>query len=121
MAENLFLVLTNPIEGEDEAFNKWYDSQHVPEVLDVPGVVAAQRYDLSEITVPEDEDLPAQLPPPTHRYLVAYELDREPDRVMAEFLKRVIAGQLSLGETLDLSTISLTGWTPRGERRIAGG
>ena len=121
MAENLFLVLTNPIEGEDEAFNKWYDTQHVAEVLDVPGVIAAQRYDLSEVTVPEDEDLPAQLPPPTHRYLVVYELDREPDQVMAEFLKRVMAGQLSLGETLDLGTISLTGWTPRGDRRVAGG
>jgi hypothetical protein len=119
VAENVFLVLTNPIAGEDEAFNKWYDSTHVPEVLDVPGVVAAQRYDLSEIKVPEDEDLPAQLPPPTHRYLVVYELDREPDTVMAEFLQRVMAGNLSLGETLDLSTISLTGWTPRGERRLA--
>jgi hypothetical protein len=119
VAENLFIVLTNPIEGQDEAFNEWYDTQHVPEVLDVPGVIAAQRYDLSEITVPDDEDLPAQLPPPTHRYLVVYELDREPDQVMAEFLKRVLAGQLSLGETLDLSTISLTGWTPRGERHLA--
>jgi hypothetical protein len=38
---------------------------------------------------------------------------------MAEFLKRVMAGKLSLGETLDLSTISMTGWTPRGERRLA--
>ena len=59
MAENLFLVLTNPIEGEEDAFNKWYDAQHVPEVLDVPGVIAAQRYDLAEVTVSEDEDLPA--------------------------------------------------------------
>jgi hypothetical protein len=119
MAENLFLVLANPIEGEDEAFNAWYDSVHVPEVLDVPGVVAAQRYDLAELQVPEDEDLPAQLPPPTHRYLVVYELDREPDSVMKEFLARVMAGKLSLGETLDLSTISMTGWTPRGGRRVA--
>jgi hypothetical protein len=40
---------------------------------------------------------------------------------MAEFLNRVVTGQLSLGETLDLSTISLTGWTPRCDRRVAGG
>lgn len=119
VAENLFLVLTNPIEGQDEAFNKWYDTQHVPEVLDVPGVVAAQRYDLSEITVPDNGDLPAQLPPPTHRYLVIYELDRDPDTVMSEFLSRVMSGKLTLGETLDLSTISLTGWIPRDERRVA--
>jgi hypothetical protein len=116
---NRFVVLTNPIEGEEDTFNKWYDATHVPEVLDVPGVIAAQRYDLAELKIPDDEDLPAQLPPPTHRYLVIYELDREPEAVMSEFLKRVMSGQLSLGETLDLSTISMTGWTPRGERRLA--
>ena len=112
-------MLTNPIEGEDDTFNKWYDAIHVPEVLDVPGVIAAQRYDLAELKIPDDEDLPAQLPPPTHRYLVIYELDREPEVVMAEFLKRVMSGKLSLGETLDLSTISMTGWTPRGWEKTA--
>jgi hypothetical protein len=116
---NRFVVLSNPIEGADETFNKWYDSVHVPEVLDVPGVVAAQRYDLAELQIPDDDDLPAQLPPPTHRYLVIYELDREPQEVMAEFLNRVLTGKLTLGETLDLTTVSLTGWTPRGERRLA--
>jgi hypothetical protein len=29
VAPNLFIALTNPIEGEDDAFNKWYDAQHV--------------------------------------------------------------------------------------------
>jgi hypothetical protein len=119
VAENRFLVLTNPLQGQDESFNTWYDTRHVPEVLDVPGVVAAQRYDLSEVTVPDGDDLPAQLPPPTHRYLVIYELDRDPDTVMSEFLKRVVAGEMSLHETLDLATISLTGWKPRGGRRVA--
>jgi hypothetical protein len=119
VSENRFVVLSNPIEGEDETFNKWYDQVHVPEVLDVPGVVAAQRYDLAELDIPDDEDLPAQLPSPTHRYLVIYELDRAPQAVMAEFLNRVMTGKLSLGETLDLTTVSLTGWTSRGERRLA--
>lgn len=119
MSPNLFVVLTNPIEGTDDAFNQWYDATHVPEVLDVPGVVAAQRYDIAELKIPDDEDLPAQLPPPTHRYMVIYELDNDPDVVMAEFLKRVMGGTLSLGEYLDLTTVSLTGWTPRGERVLA--
>jgi len=119
VAPNLFIALTNPIEGQDDAFNKWYDAQHLPEVLDVPGVVAAQRYDIVELKVPDDQELPAQLPPPTHRYMVIYELDNEPDVVMAEFLKRVMAGTLSLGEWLDLTTISLTGWAPRGKRVLA--
>ena len=47
--------------------------------------------------MPDDQDLPAQLPPPTHRYMVIYELDNEPDVVMAEFLKRVMAGSTVVG------------------------
>ena len=74
-----------------------------------------------ELKVPDDEDLPAQLPPPTHRYMVIYELDNEPDVVMAEFLKRVMAGTLSLGEWLDLTTVSLTGWAPRSPMPAATG
>ncbi|BBX26979.1 DUF4286 family protein [Mycolicibacterium alvei] len=119
MSPNLFVVLTNPIEGTDDAFNKWYDTRHLPEVLDVPGVVAAQRYDIAEVKVPDDQDLPAQLTPPSHRYMVIYELGDEPDVVMGEFLKRVMAGTLTLGEWLDLTTVSLTGWAPRGERVLA--
>ena len=119
MSGNRFVVLSNPVEREDDTFNKWYDEVHVPEVLDVPGVIAAQRYDLAELDIPDDEDLPAQLPPPTHRYLVIYELDGAPQAVMEECLNRVMTGKLSLGETLDLTTVSLTGWTARGERRLA--
>jgi hypothetical protein len=119
MAQNLFIALTNPIAGEDDAFNKWYDTQHVPEVLDVPGVVSAQRYDIVDLPPTDDPDLPAQLPPPTHRYMVIYELDNEPEVVMGEFLKRVMAGTMSLGEWLDLGSIALNGWKPRSDRVAA--
>jgi len=118
VVKNLFLVMTNPVEGQDDAFNEWYDTQHVREVLALPGVVAAQRYELSEVTVPE-EDMPAPMLPPAHRYLVIYELDREPDQVMAEWLKGLAAGTLTVSETLDLNTVSVAGWTPRGARTEA--
>ena len=119
MAGNVFVVLTNPIADADQAFNEWYDTTHIPQVLDVPGVVAAQRYAISEVNVPDDQELPAVLPPPTHRYMVIYELDQKPDQVMQEFLARVMSGKLTLCDALDMSTISLTGWTPVGERRLA--
>jgi len=118
VVKNLFLVMTNPVEGQDDAFNEWYDTQHVREVLALPGVVAAQRYELSEVTVPE-EDMPAPMLAPAHRYLVIYELDREPDQVMAEWLKGLAAGTLTVSETLDLNTVSVAGWTPRGARTEA--
>lgn len=112
-------VFSNAVDGKDDAFNKWYDEQHVGDVLDVEGVVAAQRYDLAPMKLPEGDDLPAQLPPPPHRYLAVYELDRDPDEVMRGFLERVGAGKMQLSDTLDLSTLSLTTWRTRGERRLA--
>lgn len=39
-----FLVLSNPVEGREDEYNDWYDNQHLKDVLDIPGVVAAQRF-----------------------------------------------------------------------------
>ena len=47
MSENgLFLVFTNPVKGKEREFNEWYDTVHVPEVLGIPGVLSAQRFDV---------------------------------------------------------------------------
>lgn len=119
MADCLMLVFTNPVEGQDRAFNEWYDSRHVNDVLAVPGVVAGRRYDLAPMTVPEDADLPAEVPVQPHRYLAVYELDRDPGDVMKEFLDRVARGKIPLSETLDLTTVSMAFWTIRGQRLTA--
>src|SRR3546814_16369245 len=39
----LYIVLTNATPGDDEQFNDWYTNTHIPDVLAVPGFVAAQR------------------------------------------------------------------------------
>ena len=46
MPKYLIIALNGPKEGEgqEEAFNAWYDETHVPELLSAPGVVAARRY-----------------------------------------------------------------------------
>jgi hypothetical protein len=121
LSENIFIALTNPIAGQDDAFNAWYDTEHVPEVLAIPGVVSAQRYDVVELPSTEDPDLPTHLPPPTHRYMVIYGLDDRPEVVMEEFLTRVRAGTMTLSEWLDVNSISLTGWKPRSERQSSVG
>jgi len=48
MAEFTYLVLTNPVPGREEEFNRWYTEQHVPDVLRIPGVVSAQRFRRTE-------------------------------------------------------------------------
>jgi hypothetical protein len=46
----LFVTMSNAVDGQDDAFNDWYDNRHIPDVLAVPGMVAAQRFDLAPET-----------------------------------------------------------------------
>src|SRR5215469_214807 len=48
MAKHTFLVLTNPVQGKEKEYNDWYTNQHIPDVVSVPGIVAAQRYKLAD-------------------------------------------------------------------------
>ncbi len=64
MATVLFVVkATIPPEREEE-FNRWYNEEHVPQVLQFKGVVSARRYRALEGE-------------PTFRYMAVYELQDE--------------------------------------------
>jgi hypothetical protein len=119
MDDGMLLVFTNPVEGRDHAFNEWYDTRHIGDILNVPGIVAAQRYELAPMALPQGDDVPAELPPPAHRYLTIYKISGDPDAVMKEFLQRVGTDQLELSDALDLTAISMAAWKPRGDLRSA--
>ncbi|TQN62445.1 hypothetical protein FLX27_05915 [Agrobacterium tumefaciens] len=69
MARYSLIVLTNPVEGREEEFNEWYSGRHLDDVLDLPGVVAAQRYRLAAL-----QRATASSP---YRYLAIYEVDTD--------------------------------------------
>jgi hypothetical protein len=115
---NLFLVFTNPVKGREAIFNEWYDATHVPDVLAVPGVVAAQRYEVAPVETPELEGTPPPAPP-VHGYLTVYELSRDANEVMADFLKRLTTGVMKLSDAMDMTTVALSVWRPRGDRKLA--
>jgi hypothetical protein len=119
MAESsLLLVFSNPTEGREAAFEEWYENTHIADVLQVPGVAAAQRYGMAPMATPELDDAPVPAAP-AHRHLAVYELDGDADEVMAEFLRRVGSGEMALDDSLDLASISLAAWRPSGRRRQA--
>jgi hypothetical protein len=68
MPRYTFVVLTNPFAGQDETFNQWYDDTHIPDVLRLPGFVAAQRFKLADTSPPQGF---------SHRYLALYEVDTD--------------------------------------------
>jgi hypothetical protein len=51
--DQLYFALTNPIPGEREAFDRWYETIHVPEVIEhLPEYVGAQRFIYEELDAP---------------------------------------------------------------------
>jgi hypothetical protein len=44
MSKGILIVTTNPPAEMEEEFNIWYDQEHLPERLAVPGFERAQRY-----------------------------------------------------------------------------
>jgi hypothetical protein len=111
--ESVFLVLSNPTEGREVEYNEWYEKVHLPDVLSVPGVAAAQRYRLAPMA--EGSPIPAA----AHRYLAVYQLDGDPADVIQQFLDRVGSGAMVLSESLDLAGVAMHAWVACGARQEA--
>lgn len=54
--ENLLFVFSNAVEGRDRELNDWYLREHHPEILQIPGMVDAQRYRLDEPAWPTQQE-----------------------------------------------------------------
>jgi hypothetical protein len=105
----VWLVFTKPVEGREEEFDTWYDEVHLPDVVAVPGVRAAQRYVLG----PERR---AEGTLPEHRHLAVYEIDGDPAEVFPEITRRIASGEMKLSEALDRPASRQTVWHPHGPR-----
>lgn len=64
MAMTLFIVKATIPADKEAAFNRWYNEEHVPQVLQFPGLVSARRYKALE-----GED--------RFQYMAVYELQDE--------------------------------------------
>lgn len=64
MATVLFVVKATIAKDREEAFNRWYNEEHVPQFLRFPGAVSARRY---KAIMGEDK----------YQYMAVYELKDE--------------------------------------------
>lgn len=48
MPKYTFLALTNPVAGKEAEYNEWYDTHHIPDVVNVPGFISGQRFKLAD-------------------------------------------------------------------------
>ncbi len=93
MASYFYMVLSNPASSEQEdAYNAWYDNNHLHDALDIPGFVSAQRY-----RVPDEFAEAA-----TWRYLAIYTIETEDiARTMGELMDRVGTDAMVISPSID--------------------
>lgn len=101
MAKHSILVLSNPVEGREEEFNRWYTDTHLPEVLAEPEFVAAQRFRIADVQVGGG-------PTPPHRYLAVYEVETDDLAALGERLAAT-QSERPLSDALDQE--GMDGWT----------
>jgi hypothetical protein len=68
LPRHLLIVHSNAHDARDEELNAWYDGEHLPDVLAVPGFVRATRY-VAEPSVHGEL--------PEYRYLAIYEIEAD--------------------------------------------
>jgi len=93
MAKFTYLVLTNPVPGREDEFNKWYTGTHVPDVLRVPGILSAQRFKRTEQQ--------RGAGPQPWQYMALYECDApEPKAVTDGIQARIGTPEMSMSDSL---------------------
>jgi hypothetical protein len=68
MTRRLMISFNNAEPGKDEAFNDWYDNQHVPDILRIRHFEAAQRFRI---------EADASSPDFPYSYMTIYEVESD--------------------------------------------
>jgi hypothetical protein len=91
MATVLFTVKATIPKEQEEAFNRWYNEEHCPQVLRYPGAVSARRY---RTILAEDR----------YQYMAVYEFQDEP--TFRRFLESEHFAELKRAYDASFGTVS---------------
>ena len=112
MGKYILMVQSNAVEGQDKAFNDWYDNVHLGEVLAVPGFTAAQRFRINGEPVAGEAQ---------HRYLAVYELDTDNPQASLDALGAAVrSGEITMTDTINSEDVAAILFEPIGERVVGG-
>lgn len=95
MAKFVFVVFTEPVEGQEDEYNEWYSEVHVPDVLKLDGITAARRFKLAAMNPPQEGHPP---------YLALYEIETDDVSQIPDAIRRAVReGRMPLSAALDQS------------------
>lgn len=98
MGKYILVVPSAAQPGQDDAYNHWYDTVHLGDLLAIPGVTSGRRFAASPAS-------PNQPPAP---YLAVYEIEAEdPAAVLAELGRRASSGEMQISPALDTGSAQM--------------
>ena len=113
MAKYSFIVFTNPVEGKESEYNDWYNRQHIPDVLNIPGFVSGQRFRLADSQMSRDGSR-------AHRYLAVYEIETDDlAGTLKELRARGGTAEIVPSDAIDMKNVASHIFTPIGEKVLA--
>ena len=92
MPRSVLLVFTNATDGNDEEFNRWYDEVHMKEVIETPGFVGCERFELADAQMDSEKR--------GHRYLAIYDIEGDPAAALKTLQES--APRMNMTDTLSL-------------------
>ena len=111
MKHYVYVVLTRPVTGKEDEYNRWYTEQHLGDVLRVPGVVAARRFRLAQPT----EGAPAP-------YLATYDIEsNDVEATLKEIESLAGTAAMPLSDALDMQNVQAYVYEAITERQAAAG
>ena len=92
MSKYKLIVMTQPVEGQEQEYNEWYQGAHLPDLVSIHGVKSAQRFRLSRTVVADRGPLP---------YLAIYDIETDDiDKTLNDLRTRVGSGEIYVSPAL---------------------
>ena len=111
MPRHIMTVRSNPVAGREAEYNEWYDRHHLPDLLATPTLVAAQRYRLAPVQLPDR----AGYVKPRHTYMVVYEIETDDlGRTRDQLWSPENIARIRPSEAFDSSSVDCQFFTPIG-------
>ena len=99
MGKYVLLATSAVRDGRQEEFDTWYDTVHLREVCDVPGIKSGRRFVVD----------PASPNRPNAPNIAIYEIETDdPAAVIAEIGRRAQAGEMVISPALDPTYAGMT-------------
>ena len=92
MAHYKMVVMSDPVDGREEAYNQWYQNVHLPELLALEGFESARRFRQARTLGQRT----------TYSYMVEYEIETDDiDAVLEDLVNKAQFGSLSMSDSID--------------------